>query len=98
MEQYNSSITQTANDITLAVSKSVNNSNNSTNYASDKQPSTYTKVDEAVSGILATLDDYVGYYILKDNKYELVTDENKSELDIQCGATDIYTKLKNNDT
>lgn len=94
MESYNSSITQTAESITLAVSKTVQGQNKT--YAQATKPDTYSLLDESVYKAFKTTDDYVGLYLDKDGTKE-VTKENKDRLSITPGTTLAYSKLNAND-
>ena len=95
MESYNSSITQTAESITLAVSKTVQGQ--SKTYAQATKPDTYSLLEKSVYGAFKTTDDYVGLYLDKDGAKTEVTKDNKDSLDIAPGATQAYSKLSDGD-
>ena len=95
MESYNSSITQTAESITLAVSKTVQGQ--SKTYAQETKPDTYSLLDESVYGAFKTTDDYVGLYIDSNDAKTEVTDSNKDILSITPGTSEAYSKLNKND-
>lgn len=95
MESYNSSITQTAESITLAVSKTVQGQ--SKTYAQATKPDTYSLLDKSVYGAFKTTDDYVGLYIDSNSTKTLITEGNKNSLSITPGETLAYSKLNAND-
>ena len=52
-------------------------------------PSTYYEEDDHSGSI--SVNDYVGFYVIYDNQYVYVTDENKEDLGIIPGTTKAYT-------
>lgn len=71
-------------------------SGNKNTYAQETKPAdeTYTAVASEEQEKLTETSDYVGYYVLIDGKYEVVTNENKDSLSIYPPYTKAYKLQK----
>jgi hypothetical protein len=92
MESYNSSITQTAESITLAVSKTVQGQNKT--YAQKTKPD-YVEVDDSVVKAFTTISDCIGYYYkteTEDTDGNVTTTWTKIEADVKLSLSEIKKK------
>ena len=92
MESYNSAITQRAESITLAVSKTVQGQNKT--YAQETKPD-YVEVDDSVVKAFTTISDCIGYYYkteTEDTDGNVTTTWTKIEADVKSTLSDIKKK------